>query len=102
MGKHRKTWSHEEKLAIVNFYKNEGAGKTSREFNVSSTSIYQWARIFEHQGSDGLSNKSNLDKDKEIQRLCREIQAYKEIIAEKELALRIKDALLKKKVDDGN
>lgn len=36
------------------------------------------------------------DKDKEILRLQREIQAYKEIIAEKELSLRIKDALLKK------
>jgi transposase-like protein len=93
MGKHRKSWSQEEKLTIVKFYQEHGAAKTSREFNVSTVNIYNWVEIF---AKGALSGGNSTDKDKEILRLQREIQAYKEIIAEKELSLRIKDALLKK------
>lgn len=97
MGKHRKSWSQEEKLTIVNYFKEHGAGKASKEFNVSSTTIYNWASVEQTEGVCGLSEGFNLNKDKEIARLMRENQAFKEIIAEKELALRIKDSLLKKK-----
>ncbi len=96
MGKHQKSWSQDEKLTIVKFYKEHGAAKASKEFNVSSASIYNWVSLFEKGGSLSLSGTNSSDKDKEILRLQREIQAYKEIIAEKELSLRIKDALLKK------
>lgn len=96
MGKHQKSWSQDEKLTIVEYYKEHGAAKTSKEFNVSSANIYNWVSHFEKGGSSSLSGTNSTDKDKEILRLQREIQAYKEIIAEKELSLRIKDALLKK------
>ena len=96
MGKHQKSWSQDEKLTIVEYYKEHGAAKTSKEFNVSSANIYNWVSYFEKGGISSLSGTSSSDKDKEILRLQREIQAYKEIIAEKELSLRIKDALLKK------
>jgi len=96
MGKHQKSWSQDEKLTIVEYYKEHGASKTSKEFNVSSANIYNWVSYFEKGGSSSLSGTNSSDKDKEILRLQREIQAYKEIIAEKELSLRIKDALLKK------
>lgn len=96
MGKHQKSWSHEEKLTIVKYYKEHGAAKASKEFNVSSANIYNWVSHYEKGGSSSLSGVSSSNKDKEIIRLQREIQAYKEIIAEKELSLRIKDALLKK------
>ena len=84
------------KLTIVKYYKEHGAGKASKEFNVSSANIYKWVSLFEKGGTSSLSGANGSDKDKEILRLQREIQAYKEIIAEKELSLRIKDALLKK------
>lgn len=96
MGKHQKSWSQEEKLTIVNYYKEHGVAKTSKEFNVSSANIYNWVSQYEKGGFSSPPSVSNSDKDKEILRLQREIQAYKEIIAEKELSLRIKDALLKK------
>lgn len=96
MGKHQKSWSQAEKLTIVKYYKEHGSAKASREFNVSSANIYNWVSHYEKGGSSSLSGVSSSDKDKEILRLQREIQAYKEIIAEKELSLRIKDALLKK------
>jgi transposase-like protein len=96
MGKHRKSWSQEEKLTILKFYKEHGAAKTSKEFTVSTVNIYNWLELFEKGGSTSLIGTNSSDKDKEILRLQREIQAYKEIVAEKELSLRIKDALLKK------
>ena len=96
MGKHQKSWSQEEKQTIVQYYKEDGAAKASKEFNVSSASIYNWVSHFEKGLGAGVSGTSSSDKDREILRLQREIQAYKEIIAEKELSLRIKDALLKK------
>lgn len=96
MGKHQKSWSQEEKLTIVKYYKEHGAAKAAKEFNVSSACIYNWVSLLEKGGSSSLFGANSSDKDKEILRLQREIQAYKEIIAEKELSLRIKDALLKK------
>jgi transposase-like protein len=38
MGKHQKSWSQEEKLTIVKYYKEHGAAKAAKEFNVSSVS----------------------------------------------------------------
>jgi len=49
-------------------------------------SIYNWLSLFERGDSSNLSGANSSDKNKEILRLQREIQAYKEIIAEKELS----------------
>lgn len=96
MGKHRKTWNQSEKIEVLNYYKTHGMGKTSREFNVSSATIYRWLALFESEGNKGLSEGFQLNKEREFLRLQRENQSFKEIIAEKELEIRIKDALLKK------
>ena len=94
MGKHRKSWSLEEKAKIVKYYQESGSAKACKEFNVSSASLYRWVADLSAPNSADISTLQS--KDREIQRLQREVQAYKEIIAEKELCLRIKDALLKK------
>ena len=96
MGRHQKTWNQAEKLEIINFYKEHGAGKASKEYSVSTGTIYRWVELFQEKGGVE-SSRNDASKDKEILRLKREIQAFKEIIAEKELELRIKDSLLKKK-----
>lgn len=98
MSNHRKVWSQEEKLSVISFYNEKGLGATSREFNVSSTSINNWLDTFAKYGAKGLEKGGvKTDSEKEIQRLLRENKELKEMIAERELALRIKDALLKKK-----
>lgn len=96
MGKHQKKWNQSEKIEVLNYFKIHGIGKTSKEFNISSATIYRWLSLFESEGDNGLSDGFKLDNEKELSRLKRENQAYKEIIAEKELEIRIKDALLKK------
>ena len=96
MSKHRKSWSQQQKLEIINFYREKGLAPTSVEFGVSSTSIYKWDSVFTEKGEAGLTAGTRTDKDTEMQRILRENRELKAIVAEKELALRIKDALLKK------
>lgn len=99
MSKHRKHWTNAEKLEIINYYQQHGVVKTKREFGVSSTSIYNWEALLDEHGEGGLSGKKRSkqnDQSEELKQLRRENDALKKIVAEKELALRIKNELLKK------
>jgi len=97
MSKHRKSWSSSQKLEIINYANQHGIPKAVREYSVSTTSIYEWQNRYEKEGETGLhrSRKSS-GVTVELRELRRENQQLKELVAEKELALRIKDALLKK------
>jgi transposase-like protein len=95
MSKHRKSWSQSDKTAIITHYHEQGIASTSRKFEVSSSMIYRWIR---EQTSATSSNTSVDIYKKEYYRLLQENQSLKELVAEKELALRIKDSLLKKTI----
>lgn len=97
MSKHRKRWSTKEKLEIINYAKLHSVLKATREYNVSSPSIYKWIDTFESKGEAGLNGKKKDNSESlENKRLKRENDELKKIIAEKELRLRIQDAMLKK------
>ncbi|MBP6387143.1 MAG: hypothetical protein KA327_11040 [Pseudarcicella sp.] len=67
-----------------------------KEFSISSTSIFKWKTDLD--SSESKIREKSSDKDRIILQLKRENQAYKELVAEKELAIRIQEALLKKKI----
>jgi transposase-like protein len=94
MSKHRKSWSQQEKESIVNYYKEHGASATSRHYGVSTGMIYRWVSQFD----DKKESVSTAIKSVDYQRILRENQLLKEIVAEKELEIRVKDALLKKTI----
>lgn len=96
MSKHRKTWSSVEKEKIVLHSIQHGVSETSREFGVSTVSIYSWKQKFEQLGQSGLQSGAMTDSERELKLLRRENEALKRIVAEKELAIQIKDSLLKK------
>lgn len=97
MNKHRKTWSVVEKLEIINFEKKNGCIQASREYGVSCTSIYKWKSVYEDNGEEGLSLKRQIKSESmENNRLRRENDELKKIVAEKELRLRIQSDMLKK------
>jgi transposase-like protein len=96
MSKHRRNWSLEEKEKVVLFSIEHGASKASREFGVSTVSIYKWQEKFEQLGKDGLNSGSTTDLERELKELRRENLALKRIVADKELAIQVKDSLLKK------
>jgi transposase-like protein len=96
MSKHRQSWSQQQKLQIISFYKEKGIGAASAEFGVSSTTIYNWEKILDQAGESGLESIKKSDKDLAIKRLEREIRELRNIVADNALELRIKDELLKK------
>ena len=96
MSQHRKKWKLEDKLAAVQLIKSKGISESSREYNVSATTLYKWEKLYDEHGSDGLSGRKKSQSDHEISRLEREVRELKMIVAEKELALRISNELLKK------
>lgn len=97
MSNHRKTWSQQEKLTVIEYYKVHGTAKASRQFGVSGVSIGKWVKLYDRHGFDGLSGKKSLDPiDHDKIRLERENKELKAIVAEKELQLRIQAEMLKK------
>ena len=75
------------------YYQEHGASSAARQFEVSTSMIYRWAS---DSSSASVKEVESTISSKEYHRLLRENQALKELVAEKELEIRIKDALLKK------
>ena len=96
MSKHRRTWSLAEKLEALQLLKKEGIGKASRQLEISSTTLYKWQALLEHQGEQGLSKQLASGKNPELERLQRENHELKMLVAEKELTIRVQSELLKK------
>lgn len=96
MSKHRKSWTTAQKQEIIEYAKLHGSSAASREYEVSQVSIGKWRKRYEEHGIDGLKRSVASTEDIELTRLKRENAQLKAIVAEKELELRIKDAMLKK------
>lgn len=96
MSLHQKKWNQKEKEEILLHAENHGVSKTSREFNISTATIYNWKNKYNELGSEGLENGAKTALERELAQLKRENGELKKIVAEKELALRVKDSLLKK------
>ena len=96
MTKHQKKWTSEEKLEILDYKKTRGLTKASREFEVSTVSILNWEKVYSEQGLEGFKKGAKTSLERELQQLRRENRELKAIVAEKDLAIRVKDSLLKK------
>ena len=96
MKKGRKTWSISDKLEVINHSNKESVLKASRQFEVSQTSIYKWIKLYEEEGESGLRPIKSQTESSELKRMKRENQQLKELVAEKELRIRIQSEMLKK------
>lgn len=96
MSNHRRIWSLSEKLEAVQLMKQLGVGKTSRQLEISSTTLYKWERHFDKHGEQGLLSKPISDKNPELERIKKENHELKMLVAEKELIIRVQNELLKK------
>jgi transposase-like protein len=96
MSNHRRNWSLSEKLEAVQLMKQLGVGKTSRQLEISSTTLYKWERHFDKYGEQGLMPKAISDKNPELERIKKENHELKMLVAEKELIIRVQNELLKK------
>ncbi len=96
MTKHWKKWTPEQKLEILDYKKTHGLTKASREYEVSTVSILNWEKVYSEQGPEGFKKGAKTSLERELQQLRRENRELKAIVAEKDLAIRVKDSLLKK------
>lgn len=94
--KNKKRKSTEEKIAILEEGEKNGWVETARKHNISYPTLLAWRGRFESGGETALSGKLDVNS-KEFKKLMRENQKLKELVAEKELEIRMKDELLKKK-----
>lgn len=96
--KPRKKYSAEKKLQILKDVEKFGLTQTCRKYNVYHTTIYTWQDKYEEEGFEGLKNKRKTRNniDPEIKELRKENGMLKELLAERDLELKVKTELLKK------
>lgn len=85
----------EEKLSILKEAEKLGVTPTIRKHGIFYATFYNWKEWFDLQGTEGLKF-THKRVDPELKALQLENQRLKQIIADKELALHIKEELLKK------
>ncbi len=93
--KPKRSWTVEQKLAILKEAEESGVTATIRKHQIYGNTLYDWRQKYSTSGMEGLKS-SYVRTSPEVKKLEAEIRMLKEIVAEKELAIRIKDELLKK------
>jgi len=93
--------SPEEKVAIIKEAEEQGIVATSRRYGVYPSTIRDWRARYEREGIEGLKVKRSITPDPEVEQLRKENQMLKQLLADKELELKLKDALLKKVLQRG-
>lgn len=88
-------FTDEQKLKILHEVEEHGLAVTLRKHKLYAKSIYRWREKLQTTDRVVEEPKRAID-DAEMKRLRQENQQLKELVAEKELTIRIKDALLKK------
>lgn len=94
MGK-RRTFTPEDRLAILQEGQREGQTATCRKYNLSPSLYLRWKKMYLSKGYDGLKPSYNR-VDPEKRALEEENERLKKIVARQDLELEVKSELLKK------
>jgi len=92
----KKKFTVSEKVEVLSYFRVHGVTKASREFGISTVSIYKWRDQFEEQGQSGLADGKARKEEEELKALRRENALLKKLLAESELRTAILDSLQKK------
>lgn len=94
--KTRRTFSKEEKLAILKEAAEQGVTKTLSKHAIYPSVYYKWKEKFTQMGEEGLEHGMNREHLKRIRELEKENLKLKEIVAEKELVVKMHEEVKKK------
>ena len=94
----KRTWTGEEKEAILRDVEKPGIVIGCRKHGIYATTYYAWKKKYEEGGIEALRSKYSRKELKDLKKLEKENARLKQLLAEKELQLQIKDELLKKKI----
>lgn len=93
----KRTFSKEEKLAIIKEASIQGVKSTLEKHGVYPASYYSWKKKYDEMGDEGFHHGMTPQHLKRIRDLEKENSALKQLLAEKELENKLKGELLKKK-----
>lgn len=94
-----RSWSKEHKKRIIDDIQRLGVVAGCRKHSISQSLYYNWLDKYNASGIDGLEDNRGKNHESELKRLQKENRLLKEMLAEKELEARLKDELLKKKME---
>lgn len=94
----KRKWTKEEKLKILREIEEEGLPVTLRKYGIYPSSYYSWRKKLKYEGEAGLDAQERRRKDGHyIRKLEDEVSLLKELLADREMEIALKDELLKKK-----
>ncbi len=94
----KRRWSKEEKLQILKEAQENGKEVTLRKYKVYPSTYYTWKKRYTLEGASAFEDAAR--KKKNQQYICRledENALLKQLLAEKELEIALRDELIKKK-----
>lgn len=93
----RRKFSREEKLKILKEARENGVKVTLNKHGLYQATYYYWKRKYDEMGDEGLKHSMTRERLQEIRRLEKEIDAYKQLVAEKDLTIKMQQEMIKKK-----
>lgn len=93
----KRTFTKAEKLTILKEASEQGVLKTLEKHGIYPATYYNWKNKLSSIGEEGLDYGMTKAHLKRIRQLEKENRLLKELVAEKELEGKLKDALLIKK-----
>lgn len=94
--KGKRTFTKQEKLAILKEAGEQGVKVTLAKHGIYPATYYSWRKKFKAMGEIGLEHGMNRQHLKRIRALEKENQQLKELVAEKELIVRMHQEIKKK------
>jgi putative transposase len=94
--KQKRTFTKEEKLAILKEAGEQGVKATLDRHGIYPATYYSWRKKFKEMGDVGLDHGMNKQHLKRIRELEKENQKLKELVAEKELTVRMHEEVKKR------
>jgi len=92
-----KKFTKQEKLAIIKEAGEKGVKVTLAKYDLYPATYYYWKKKLLVHGEDGLDHRTLKDQQQKIKQLEKENHDLKILLAEKDLASKLKDEMLKKK-----
>ncbi len=97
MSMEKRTFTKEEKLHLLKEASEHGVAATLEKHGIYPATYYSWRKRYDTMGEAGFRHGMTPPQLKEIRRLGKENKTLKELLAEKDLEIRLKDEVLKKK-----
>ncbi len=94
----KRRWSKEDKLAILKEAEQNGVELTIRKHGIYPSTYYSWRKKYQLEGEAGFTDTIRRKKDRQyIRQLEDELSLLKQLLAERDVEIALRDELLKKK-----